>query len=116
MKSFTISRAFIGVLLLAAAATATAGTSAANSPLRKVSLEVQYTDLNLATTAGAKALYKRIAHAAHMVCGPNDSRSARLSQDYRRCIRDAVNAAVDEVGAPALTALHRGSSVRQVKG
>jgi UrcA family protein len=116
MKSVTVSRALIGVLLLAAAATATAGTDAATSAVRVVSLEVEYTDLNLATAAGAKTLYKRISHAAHTVCGPNHSRSVALLSAHRRCVRDAVNAAVEKVGAPTLTVLHQGSSVRQATG
>jgi UrcA family protein len=116
MSSFTVSRAFLGVLLLAAAATATAGTDAANPALRVASLEVEYTDLNLATTAGAKTLYKRISHAAHTVCGSNNLRSVAMQSAFRRCVREAVNAAVEEVGAPTLTALHQGSSVRQATG
>ena len=116
MNSFTLSRALIGVLLLAAAATATAGTTAADSRVRVVSLEVEYTDLNLATAAGAKTLYKRISHAAHTVCGSNNSRSLAATSSQRRCVRDAVNAAVEKVGAPTLTVLHQGSSVRQATG
>lgn len=116
MNSFTGSRALVGVLLLAAAATATAGTSEANSALRSVSLEVEYTDLNLATTAGAKTLYKRIAHAAHTVCGPKNSRSVAIQSAYRRCVRDAVNAAVEKVGSPTLTVLHQDQSARQATG
>jgi UrcA family protein len=116
MKSFTKSRALVGALLLAAAATAAAGTDVTNSWVRVASLEVEYTDLNLATTAGAKTLYKRISHAAHTVCGPNHARAVALQSAYRRCVRDAVNAAVEKVGAPTLTVLHQGSSVPQSKG
>jgi UrcA family protein len=112
----TGSRALLGVLLLAAAATATAGTDATDTSVRVVSLEVEYTDLNLATTAGAKTLYKRISHAAHAVCGPNNSRSVAMMSAHRRCVRDAVNAAVEKVGAPTLTVLHQGSSVPQATG
>lgn len=112
----TRSRALIGVLLLAAAATATAGMDAADSRVRMVSLEVEYTDLNLATTAGARTLYKRISHAAHTVCGQNSSRSLAMLSAHHRCVRDAVNAAVEKVGAPTLTVLHQGSSVRQATG
>jgi UrcA family protein len=116
MKSFTSSRVLAGALLLAAAAIATAGTSEASQSVRVVSLEVEYTDLNLATTAGAKTLYKRISHAAHTVCGSVDSRSLRVITANRRCVNDAVNAAVEKVGAPTLTVLHQGSSVRQATG
>jgi UrcA family protein len=112
----TGSRAVIGVLLLAAASTAMAGTNSANSDLSVASLEVEYTDLDLATSAGAKALYKRIVHAAHTVCGPANSRSARVMSDYRECFRQAVNGAVEKVGAPTLTTLHQDRAVRQAPG
>lgn len=112
----TRSRALLGVLLLAAAATATAGTHGSGPELRVMSLEVEYTDLDLATTAGAQALYKRIAQAAQTVCGPMNPRSARIMSAYRTCYQAAVTGAVEKVDAPTLTALHRHRSLRQASG
>jgi len=105
-------RAFVGALLLAA--TAVTGTAWAQSPSsRTVSIEVEYTDINLATTAGAETLYGRIVRAARVACGPSETRSAAMMTAYRGCLTQAVDGAVKEIGSPKLSALHQGRGVRQ---
>lgn len=66
-------------------------------------LEVSYTDLDIATEQGARALYRRIAHAARQVCPPGEgSRIAKLDEISRSCIRDSISRAVREVNSPRL--------------
>ena len=80
---------FAGICLFGA----TAPAAAAPAPQ---TLSVSYTDLNVASTSGRKALDMRIIHAARMICenGGNDVRS--LSTEAR-CIDNAVAAARSKV-------------------
>ena len=43
------------------------------------SIDVQYSDLNLATPEGQKALERRIDKAAKQVCGADEARTGRSS-------------------------------------
>jgi UrcA family protein len=91
-------------LSLGAALTCNAGTSPFDqTPSRRV----RFADLNLAHAEGAQVLYRRIRNAAFNVCDQvispaNGPSSISLGQ----CIRDTVDAAVKEVNAPMLTAVH----------
>jgi UrcA family protein len=73
------------------------------------SMKVQYADLNLSSTAGAKAMLQRIHHAANDVCGPQPSskidRNARI---HATCVDQAVTGAVRQLDVPMVTALYRG--------
>jgi UrcA family protein len=68
---------------------------------------VKYADLNLAKTAGARALYSRIEGAAARLCGPVNVGAVGAWRDYHTCIRDAVGDAVSRVNSPMLSDLHR---------
>ncbi|MFM9864968.1 MAG: UrcA family protein [Micropepsaceae bacterium] len=75
------------------------------------SLDVTYSDLNLGNRAGAETLLRRIRSAASEVCGGDPRRSfrdLRVKQQYRSCVRTAVDDAVRQVNAPMLTAVYRG--------
>jgi UrcA family protein len=80
------------------------------------SLDVTYSDLNLANRGGAETLLRRIRSAASVVCGgdPRNGafRDVRISRQYRACVRTAVDGAVRQVNAPLLTALHLGIEVK----
>jgi UrcA family protein len=104
-----LRRAPVVVGTLALAATLAAGTAWADESAsqRTVNIEVEYTDINLATLAGAETLYGRIVRAARMACGPAESRSAAMMSAYRSCLKEAVDGAVKEVGSPNLSGLHQ---------
>ena len=66
-------------------------------------LEVSYTDLDIATEQGARALYRRISTAARQVCPRGEgSIVPKLNDISRTCIRDAIARAVREVNSPRL--------------
>jgi UrcA family protein len=66
-------------------------------------LEVSYTDLDIATEQGARALYRRLATAARQVCPRGEgSLIPKLDDISRACIRDAISRAVHEVNSPQL--------------
>jgi UrcA family protein len=67
-------------------------------------------------TEGAKALYLRIQRAAKMVCHAPDIRDLPKWKVYQRCYDSAVDDAVAQVGASALTALHRSKTQRNAAG
>lgn len=67
---------------------------------------VDYADLNLASRAGAVALYARIKSAAAEVCEPVNARALESFLSSRRCTEQAVARAVAYVNAPELTNLH----------
>jgi UrcA family protein len=90
--------------LLAASATALAGTRVGEIPTKRVS----FRDLDLSTASGAEALYERITAAAREVC-----RGAELNA-IRSCQAIAVEDAVKGVGNPLLSSVHR-STVERVE-
>jgi UrcA family protein len=75
---------------------------------------VAYEDLNVDTTAGAKALYSRLRAAAKEVCAPLEGRHLRRSL-WQGCFDNAVTAAVVQVNKTRVTALHNQADPRKRK-
>jgi len=100
-------------LLLAASSFALVVPAFAADPPNP-SITVRYSDLNLTTEDGAKALYQRIARAARTVCDealpPRDS--LRISH-WSQCYQDSVARAVDQVNSAKLTAMYAQVSHRR---
>jgi UrcA family protein len=67
---------------------------------------VKYADLNVASSAGAAALYARIQHAAENVCSQFDRNGLDAYQQRKACMHNAIFGAVTKVNAPALSALY----------
>lgn len=67
---------------------------------------VKYADLNLATSQGAEALYRRIRWAAERVCSPADVKDLGALTSRKDCIEKAMAEAVTDVGSPTLTAVY----------
>ncbi|HWM68188.1 MAG TPA: UrcA family protein [Steroidobacteraceae bacterium] len=98
-----------GLIVLGAAAFNTTGALASAS---ENSLGVSYVKADLSQPASAESLYKRIQFAARTVCHePNPHELSRFA-NYRLCVEKAVDAAVTQVDATALTALHRSKTQR----
>jgi UrcA family protein len=80
---------------------------------------VSFADLDLGTRAGAYTLMGRINAAAKRVCSPDATakKDLRDAADYDACMGQAVDRAVEEVSAPALTDLYRyGGGYRIARG
>lgn len=77
--------------------------------VRKRSIEIVFNDLDVSTEPGARKLLKRIDRAARKVCGGRtySQLAPRSDANHRRCVAGAVNAAVNQVGSPLLSALNR---------
>jgi UrcA family protein len=96
--AFVLSAAFTVSMLPAAA-------HAADDNV--VSMKISYADLNIQTPEGAKVLYKRIRHAAFVVCpGYGD-----LQEEFK-CVDQAIAGAIKQVDSPALSALRSPSVLR----
>lgn len=66
---------------------------------------VTFADLNLDHPAGARTLLQRIHGAAQRVCGPDAGFPA--DNEFRTCVRGAVNRAVTELDNPLVSSLHQ---------
>ena len=64
---------------------------------------VKFGDLNLASDAGAQALYQRIKLAARRVCAGADTDDRFGNLEYRNCMKQAVDNAVAKIDRPTLT-------------
>jgi UrcA family protein len=62
------------------------------------SVMVEYSDLNVASNAGAKVLRQRIGNAAEQVCNvASGVVSIRQAQKQKSCVVETVNAAVNRL-------------------
>jgi UrcA family protein len=111
------TRTLVTMLALAAtagfAATAQAG-DVAPATGHYDDVVVSYSDLDLNSAAGNKALYARLASAAERACGnaPATGDLERKAQ-YRSCVQSTLNRAVDKVGSHEVQALHQTSSTHR---
>lgn len=79
---------------------------------RVASVTVSYADLNMSSTAGAQALYARLADAAEEVCGGAPRRESLLEvarfekANFKSCYDRALADAIASVDSARLYALH----------
>jgi UrcA family protein len=104
-----------GLAVLGTAALASAAALAA-APIEMPSLRVEYAQSDLQDSAAAEALYRRIQHAARIVCQQPNAREVDRYHLYKVCYERAVDTAVANVGATALTAVHRSHGHTQAAG
>lgn len=103
-----------GLILLGTAALSS--TAALADDPSVLSLSVRYVQSDLQNPAAAEKLYKRIEHAARIVCREPDVRELDRFPVYKECYARAVDTAVANVGATALTAVHRSHGHTQAAG
>jgi UrcA family protein len=90
----------LNVLLVAVLALSLNTAHAADRSPASTSYKVHYADLDLATRAGAEALYWRLKWASEDVCA--DSRTLQSLTLVNQCVEAAVGRAVAEVNSPLL--------------
>jgi UrcA family protein len=101
----------IGCVIGAAAITALTIVAGADD-LTAPAITVKFDDLNIASPAGAKALYRRIQVAAVEVCPQADNGDLHMVAIKSACVEHAIDDAVRKVDSTALTDLRFGSPVR----
>jgi UrcA family protein len=103
LTTFRRSLALAGAF---AALTVTATSFAAPGSGAPLSVTVRYSDLDLATAAGASALYRRISVAARQVCPDSYTRDLGMLAASQRCQANAIAQAVRELNNPQVAAVH----------
>jgi UrcA family protein len=91
----------VGCLLAGSLGVAQAAAPAADVP----TVVVSYSDLDLSTTDGANALYKRISAAAHKVCPFEDAIQPLQVAANKSCRSAAIARAVSTVNNAKLAAV-----------
>lgn len=105
---------FVQALLLSAAMLSAAPAFA--DPLTPASVSVRSNDLDLANEREAARMLRRLERAADAVCGRSVAeRYPGQRDEYRACRAATLEAAVDQLGAPAVTTLHAARSGSEVQ-
>jgi UrcA family protein len=107
---------FPGGLALLSIAALGSTAALATAPTETPSLTVNYVQSDLQDSASAEALYQRIQRAARIVCQQPNAREVDRYHLYKVCYERAVDTAVANVGATALTAVHRSHGHTQAAG
>lgn len=108
-RTLALLAALGSAALLASPAIAAAASPAADVP----QVSVPYSDLDLATSAGTRALYQRITSAAQSVCPAYDPRDLEAFAASRECQQQAIARAVRQVGNSHLAAVHAKARARR---
>ncbi len=98
----------VTIVVVALGAPAIASASDKNE-LKGVSVKVSYADLNLKKKAGAQALYHRLQQASKQACdfhGFRNAGSVKRMTVTRRCYREALSAAVEQIDNELVTNIH----------
>ena len=101
-RSTTIALAVVIGLSLSA-------TAAATSQLERVSVKVNYQDLDIDSQQGATRLYRRLKRASRAAC---DVQSLKIAGSVRnhasasRCYQSALDSAVSKIDSEALQEIH----------
>ena len=105
-------------IVFAAAALATSVGSAIAAPAaapNTVSTIVRYSDLDLSSQDGAKAMLHRIKKAANQVCEPEAFIGDIVDYDnWKHCVATSIDNAVTRLGSPIVTAAYTGKQASQV--
>ncbi|MDH4105455.1 MAG: UrcA family protein [Gammaproteobacteria bacterium] len=108
MHAFTHQTRMLVTMIAMAATTGIATTSYADNAdaPRYDSVVVTYADLNLDTIAGNQTLYARLSNAASRACGGEPAtRDLESKTQYRACVEDTLNRAVDKISSSDQSAL-----------
>jgi UrcA family protein len=106
-RNFTMQTAFVSATLATILASHGAIAATVESHYEVSQRIVRFADLDITRSAGAATLYARITSAARAVCGPSlSSREFGSSSQTRQCQEQAIERAVTDVNAPALTSYH----------
>lgn len=108
-SSTVLTRAMVLVLGVGSALGLASPTPANSHDWSEIA--VSYKDLDLARASDVRVLYQRLKRASSSVCGEAPA-AKELSRHlaWERCYEAALDAAVTQVNAPQLLALHRSES------
>ncbi len=100
---------FVSIILVAGLATPLVGLAAAPSEIGDDYMSVSYSDLNIHSVTGAKALYGRLQKATEKFCGVEPYsvvRSLKAHADAKACYEETLSSAVDKIESRTLREIH----------
>ena len=109
MKESKLFKSLLATIIVVALGAPAIASADAKSDLKVVSVKVSYADLNLKKEAGAQVLYRRLQNAAKQACGVRSlSVEGSVSNivEARRCYREALSAAVEQIDNEMVTNIH----------
>lgn len=109
MKESKLRKSAVGIVATIAFVSSAAVFAATPSYFENISKTVNYSDLNLESEAGAKALYRRLQRASKEVCGVEGLKtvgSVRRLQQAQACYVETLSGAVEEIDNENLTRIH----------
>ena len=95
----------LGVLAAALALVSPTVGSATEMDADGLQTNVYYTQLDLATTQGSRALYRRLENAAEEVCPVGNSLLPGAVAASKECQRQAIARAIGQIGSSRLAAI-----------
>lgn len=111
MKELNRFKSLVAVgLAIALTAPVIGNTATSGFTEQETAVRVSYSDLDLSSNAGVKALYTRLKAASEEACGPTNYRDAGTLQKLARnkaCYNQTLNKAVSKVDNDRLTRLHQ---------
>jgi UrcA family protein len=112
MNSHTMKSSLVGAMVACAgtfglALAAQAGEPAVAAGEKYADVVVEFGDLNLASTEGARVLYARLTAAAERACGSEPStRELKQRMRFDACVDAKLQRAVEKVGHQNVMAVH----------
>lgn len=103
-----LAASVVGALGIATAGAATPDSAAAAVAVPTadaLSVTVRYGDLDLASAAGTRALYRRLVVAAKQVCPDSGSREMTILRFEETCRNQAIVNAARQIPSPQLAAM-----------
>jgi UrcA family protein len=97
------TRAFLALAVIIAASAPLCSRADESTPR---SVRVNYSNLNVNSTEGARKLYSRIYRAANYACGTSDTDMDVMVRGPGPCVKDAVARAVLKLNRPQLTQVY----------
>ena len=102
-RSLTLLSLFISTSI-AFSATSVAGDATPDTS--RTAIHIRLADLDLTTSQGTAAAYKRISFAAQSVCSSYDGADLPQRRIWRQCVNGSIDSAVAQVGDSRLTAYY----------
>jgi UrcA family protein len=109
MNASTQVSRILATTIFAALTCSIATVSFASDRSDALQVKVNYSDLNVSSTAGATTLYNRIRDAADTVCRPLHPfkvADLRAQTIFAACVHKATSNAISEVNQPALFTIY----------
>lgn len=108
-RSLTLLSLFISASIALSTTSIAGGTTTDTS---RTAIHIRLADLDLTTSQGTAAAYKRIEFAAQSVCSSYDRADLPQRRIWRQCVNGSIDSAVAQAGDSRLTAYYASKTDR----